>query len=187
MNRLENWFCASRFWQEFSARRLAPFLLEGVALGEHALELGAGAGAATLLLQQRAERVTALERDPYLLKTLCARVRGARTTVLRGDATALPFPDETFSSAVAVLVLHHIETAELQDRLFAEARRVLRPGGVFVALEVADGLLARMAHIGDTFVPLDRSALPRRLAAFGFGEVSITARPFLFRFRAVRA
>ncbi len=186
MNRLENWFCASHFWRGFSARRLAPFLLEDIALGEHALELGAGAGAATGVLQQRAGRVTALERDAYFLKTLRGRICGTPTAIVQGEATSLPFPDATFSSVVAVLVLHHVETRELQDCLLREARRVLRPRGVFAALEVADGLLMRVVHVGDTFTPLDPAALPERLAALGYRDVSITPRSFLFRFRAVR-
>lgn len=187
MNRLENWFCASRFWRGLSARHLVPFLLEGVTLGDHTLELGAGAGAATVALQQRAGRVTAIERDAYFLRTLGERVRGAGTGVLQGDATILPFPDGVFSSVVAVLVLHHVETPQLQDRLFAEARRVLRPRGVFVALEVADGLQMRLVHFADTFVPLDPARLPGRLAALGYRDVSITRRSFVLRFQAARA
>lgn len=186
MNRLENWFCASRPWRGFSARRLVPFLLKGVSLGGRALELGAGAGAATVLLQERAGCVTALERDPYFLETLRGRVRGTNATVLQGDATTLPFPDASFSSVVAVLVLHHVGTRELQDRVFAEARRVLRPGGVLAALEVVDGLLMRAVHVGDTFTPLDPTALPQRLEALGYRDISIALRPFVFRFHAAR-
>jgi ubiquinone/menaquinone biosynthesis C-methylase UbiE len=186
MNRLENWFCASRLWRALSARQVMPFLLQGVTLGEHVLELGAGAGAATLVLRHRSGRVTALERDPYLLGKLHQRMTNGRTGVLQGDATLLPFADATFSSVVAVLVLHHVETRELQDRLFTEARRVLRPGGIFLALEVRDGLFMRLEHLGDTFLALDPAALPGRLKALGFRDISVTPRSFFFRFSAAR-
>jgi ubiquinone/menaquinone biosynthesis C-methylase UbiE len=186
MNRLENWFCASRLWRAVSARQVMPFLLQGVTLGEHVLELGAGAGAATLVLRHRTGRVTALERDTYLLGKLHQRITNGRTDVLQGDATLLPFADATFSSVVAVLVLHHVKTRELQDRLFTEARRVLRQGGVFVALEVTNGLQMRITHLADTFLPLDPWALPERLAALGYRNVFIERRSFLFRFNAMR-
>jgi SAM-dependent methyltransferase len=51
--------------------------------------------------------------------------------VYHGDATALPLGDATFDVVVCFTMLHHVPTCELQDRLFKESRRVLRPGGVF--------------------------------------------------------
>ncbi len=42
------------------------------------------------------------------------------------DAQALPFGEESFTNIVMVDVLHHIERPR---RFFAEAERVLRPGG----------------------------------------------------------
>ena len=50
--------------------------------------------------------------------------------VVEGDATALPFDDARFSSVVCMTMLHHLHDAAAQDRLLAEARRVLLPGGV---------------------------------------------------------
>jgi hypothetical protein len=38
---------------------------------------------------------------------------------------------------------------------WAEARRVLRPGSVFAGTDSAEGLLLRLAHLGDTYVPVD--------------------------------
>ena len=72
-------------------------------------------------------------------------------------------------------MLHHVPTAALRDRLFAEVARVLRPGGVFVAADsVASSELAA-PHEGDTYNPIDPAALDRRLAAAGFGQVEVRA------------
>ena len=113
--------------------QLLPFVLGRADLCEHLLEIGAGPGAATAELRKRVPRVTSLEYDHALAVQLTQTNRNA--SVVRGDAAALPFPDRTFSSAVAVLVLHHLRSSDLLDRALAEVHRVLRPGGRFFALE----------------------------------------------------
>ena len=68
-------------------------------------------------------------------------------------------------------MLHHVPSSELQDRLFAEIARVLRPGAALVASDSlgSDDLAA--AHDGDTYNPVDPETLPDRLAAAGFTDV----------------
>jgi ubiquinone/menaquinone biosynthesis C-methylase UbiE len=103
------------------------------------------------------------------------------------DAAALPFPNETFSSAIAVLVLHHMRSRELQDRAFTEIFRVLRPGGIFLALEIPDGWLQRVGHIRSTFVPVAPATASARLTIAGFSRVAVDFRRWAFRVRAPRA
>jgi ubiquinone/menaquinone biosynthesis C-methylase UbiE len=193
MNRFENWFCSSSFWRGVTRRRLLPWLLEGMELGEHILEIGAGAGAATQELRKRAARVTSLEYSRDLVVKLAAQNKGedgktvADVDAVQGDASALPFPDKTFSSVLAVLMLHHLTSREAQDQSFAEVFRVLQPGGVFVALDITDGWLNRVAHIRSTFVPIALSTATARLVAAGFSNVTIEFRSGAFRLRAFRA
>src|SRR5205809_244323 len=82
--------------------------------------------ATTEELLRRAGRVTSLEYDPGFVSRLAEKHRdkGSRVTVVRGDAAALPFPDHSFSSVVAVLVLHHLRSREQQDFAFQEFHRV---------------------------------------------------------------
>ena len=49
-----------------------------------------------------------------------------RARIIRGDGTDTGLPSGEFSAVVCFTMLHHIPTAGLQDRLFAEAFRVLR-------------------------------------------------------------
>jgi len=161
-------------------------MVGGSELGEHLLELGAGPGAATEELKRRAGRVASLEYDHGFAARLGARVRGTNASVIQGDAAILPFPDNTFSSAIAILMLHHLRSNELQDRAFAEIGRVLRPGGIFLAFEIQDGWLNRVGHFRSTFVPVDTATASARLTAAGFSRAMIDLWRGGFRIRALR-
>jgi ubiquinone/menaquinone biosynthesis C-methylase UbiE len=117
---------------------------------------------------------------------LAARDRDGNGSVLQGDATALPFAEKSFSSAIAVLVLHHLRSTEEQKRAFREIFRVLRPGGVFFALDIPDRWLHRTLHWRSTFVPLNPVTIPARLSAAGFSQVDVQFKPGAFGFRGIR-
>ena len=184
MNSFENWFCASGLWRYLTERRWLPWALEGADLGEHVLEVGAGPGAATAELARRARSVTSLEYSHDFCMRLHSKVDAAR--VVQGDASILPFKSQTFSSAIAMLVLHHLCSSGAQDRAFAEIFRVLRLGGVFVALEIQDGWLTRVAHFRSIFVPVSTHRLNGRLRAAGFSNVIVNDERGAIRIRAER-
>jgi ubiquinone/menaquinone biosynthesis C-methylase UbiE len=185
MNSFENWYCASGLWRYLTERRWLPWALEGVDLGERVLEVGAGPGAATAELARRVRSVTSLEYSHDFCVTLQARVDAA--SVVQGDTSVLPFESQTFSSAIAVLVLHHLRSSDAQDRAFAEIFRVLKPGGVFVALEIQDGWFTRVTHFRSTFVPVSTDGLNRRLRAVGFSNVFVNNRNGAIRIRTERS
>ena len=187
MNRYETWFCGTRLWRWMTRRQVLPWVLQGSQLGEHVLELGAGPGVATEELARLAGRVTSLEYDHAFAAKLGVRFNGSNATAIQGDASTLPFADRTFSSAIAVLMLHHLRSSGLQDRAFAEIWRVLRPGGVFLAVEIPDGWLHRAGHIKSTFVPVMPASAFARLTAVGFSKVTVDFRRGGFRIRALRA
>jgi len=187
MNRLEHFFCSTSLWQRMTHRYLLPWMLSDARLGEHVLEIGPGYGPATGKLLQLAPRVTALEYDPQSIRQLRANHPAAHLAALCGDAALLPFPDRCFSAAVAILVLHHLQSRELQDRMFAEVHRVLRPGGSFFAAEITDGWLNRAVHYKSTFTPLAPASAFARLTTAGFSRVSVDFRQGGFRIRARKA
>ncbi len=185
MNLLEDWYCSTSFWSWLTRKRLLPWLLGRADLGNHLLEIGAGPGAATAELRKRVARVASLEYDHASAARLVQK-NGHGAGVVQGDAAALPFADRTFSSAVAVLVLHHLRSSELQDRTFAEVHRVLQPGGLFFAFEIQDGWFHRVIHTNSTFVPVQPAALAPRLTNAGFAGVTVDYRAGGFRFGASR-
>jgi hypothetical protein len=71
--------------------------------------------------------------------------------------------------------------------MFAEAFRVLRPGGVFLAAEINDTWLNRAVHYKSTFTPLTPGSAFARLSAAGFSRISVDMRGGGFRISASRA
>ena len=66
-------------------------------------------------------------------------MKNTNVEVVETDATAMPFPDGSFSTVLSFTMLHHVPSVTLQDQLLAEAWRVLRPGGVFAGTDIAPG------------------------------------------------
>jgi hypothetical protein len=71
-------------------------------------------------------------------------------------------------------MMHHVPTAELQDKVMSELARVLRPGGVLFGTDSLDSPAWRELHIGDVCNPLNPLTLDGRLRAAGFSDVDLT-------------
>jgi SAM-dependent methyltransferase len=95
-------------------------------------------------------------------------------------------PAHEFSSVVCFTMVHHIPTAELQDRLFAETFRVLRPGGVFAGSDSMRSVRFRIMHVRDTCNPVPPDTLPDRLRTAGFHDVRVETDDRRLRWRAVK-
>ncbi len=120
-------------------------------LGDEVLEIGPGPGLTTDLLRGDLVKLTAIELDPKLASALSDRLMGTNVDIVEGDATAMPFEPARFTGAIALTMFHHVPTVELQDRLFAEIFRVLRPGGLLVASDsVASEDLAALTSTTST-------------------------------------
>ena len=182
MNRYHRRRCRSRGWSDFIAGTVLPHALDGIDLGRRVLELGPGYGASTKPLAARVRSLTVLEYDPLLAARLRADLGSVR--VVTGDATSMGFGAGSFSAVVCFTMLHHLPGAAAQDRLFAEAARVLRPGGVFAGTDSRPSLRWRLIHLGDTCTPVDPGTLPGRLGAAGFTRVAVDANERLVRFAA---
>jgi SAM-dependent methyltransferase len=176
MNRIHRRICSSRHWAERVRDEIVPGGIEGVDLGDDLLEIGPGPGLTTDLLQARVPKLTAIEIDPALARSLADRMPADRVEVVCGDASAMPFADDRFSAAVCFTMLHHVPTAELQDNLFAETRRVLRRGASFVGSDSNPGRFAigfRLIHINDTMALVPPETLGARLERAGFSSVEV--------------
>lgn len=181
MNWLHRRYCRSARWHRTIAA-LAAWALADVTLGREVLELGPGPGVTTSLLSARAPRVTAIDSDGT---TACVLRSRSGVAVVQGDAAALPFGPASFSAVAAFTMLHHVRSAVDQDHVLAEVARVLTPGGVLVGCDIRAGCGLRLAHLGDTYVPIDPTGFGARLRQAGLTAVRIDVRPGYFRFLAV--
>jgi SAM-dependent methyltransferase len=144
------------------------------------LDLGCGPGyVATRLRRTRPGlRLVGADRDR---EVLC----GVGLPAVRADGRSLPFGDGLFDFALARLVLRHVPEP---GAVLAEARRILAPSGVLVALDSDDGTLvldplpagfaAVLAARHRTFArrradPHLGRRLPGLMAAAGFREVGV--------------
>lgn len=105
------------------------------------LDIGSGLGGpARTLAESFGCHVTGVDLTPEFCRTateLSDWVRlSDRVSFRQGDATSLPFADDTFDAA---LTFHVAMNIAAKDRMYAEARRVLKPGGRFVAYDVLQG------------------------------------------------
>lgn len=187
MNRLHRWYCRSNHWRRTLEGEVLPWALAGVALGDTVLEVGPGPGLTTDWLLSRCRNLTCIEMDLLLANALGRRTAHTNVHVHCGDATAMSFPDWSFSTVVCFTVLHHVPSTGLQDRLFSEVYRVLRPGGTFAGTDSMNSLLMQFFHFRDTLVPVDPMNLPARLESIGFSDVEVEIGTGRFRFRARRA
>ncbi|HEX6475995.1 MAG TPA: class I SAM-dependent methyltransferase [Acidimicrobiales bacterium] len=177
-------FLASPEWAQMLETDLLPWALGVADLGDDVLEVGPGPGLTTELLRQRTSRLTAVEVDADLATALAARLKDTNVEVVHADASDSDLPSGRFSAATCFTMLHHVPSVEIQDRLFAEVHRVLRPAGAFIGSDSIDSEWLRDAHVDDVFVPVDPDTLGARLEAVGFTGVDLAVLDYKVRFSA---
>jgi ubiquinone/menaquinone biosynthesis C-methylase UbiE len=147
--------------------------------GERLLEIGPGTGYYTLDLAGWVSpegAVEILDLQPEMLEHTMRRAgeRGISNVVpTQGDATALPYEDDSLNGIVLVAVLGEIPD---QDAAMREIARVLKPSGRLIVGEVA----------GDPHFT-SSGALERRAAAAGLRLDEQSGPPFGYFARLVPA
>ncbi len=129
------------------------------------IDVGGGTGNYARALAQHGWSPVVVDRSPSMV----AQAAGKGLPVAVGDASPLPVPDGAVDAVVLVSMLHHVPDWE---SALAEARRVVRPGGVVALMAfsrehlavhwVLGYLPATMTHFADLHQTLSQlqRALP---------------------------
>lgn len=119
------------FTPESNERLIAAVVrLSGLPRGARIVDLGCGSGVFTNLLQQRGYRCSGVDLNSKLIAIARTKFSGIEFHI--GDIERLPFADASFDGVLFSGVLHHLPD---RSRCAAEAFRILRPGGKFVAFD----------------------------------------------------
>jgi len=136
------------------------------------LDVACGFGATTADLARRFPnaRITGINLSEGQIARCRERLSSAEFAVM--DATALDFEDAMFDAVISVEAAFHFSTRE---RFFAEAARVLRPGGRLV---LSDILYSDPSVVGGWMVPSANritklDTYNAQLAAAGFEDIEL--------------
>jgi len=147
--------------------------LTGVGGGDVVVDIGCGPGVAARHAASRGATVVGVDPAPVMLRV--ARLRRSRTAVryLEGAAEALPLDDGFATVVWSLATVHHWADV---DAGLAEVRRVLRPGGRFLAVErrTTHGATGLASH---GWTDAQAEAFAACCRAGGFDDVTVVAHP----------
>jgi SAM-dependent methyltransferase len=173
MNENHAQVCGSPEWAAYLQDEILPSLTQHADLGEEMLEIGPGPGAATAWLRDRVKKLTVVEIEEAAAAKLAEAYADSNVEVIAGDATKLSYPDGSFDSVGSFTMLHHVPTAALQNKILAEAFRVLRPGGVLIASDSIASNDLHHFHADDTYDPIEPGTVITRLQTIGFRDLIV--------------
>jgi ubiquinone/menaquinone biosynthesis C-methylase UbiE len=115
-------------------QRFRQLAIAGVSIQpEHTvLDLCCGSGQATQMLVERSRHVTGLDASPLSIRRAQRNVPQA--TFVEGWAEAMPLPDQHFDRVHTSVAMHEMQPDQ-RRQIFAEAYRVLKPGGIFCLVD----------------------------------------------------
>lgn len=141
--------------------RTRALLARHIAPGATVLDVGGATGVHAGWLAERGHPVTLV--DPVAAHVAAAsRLDGVAAEV--GDARSLRFADASVDAVLLLGPLYHLRSVEDRVTALAEARRVLRPGGVLLAGAITRTSVLLDVVVNAGFEDLPGDALARLLA-----------------------
>lgn len=152
-----------------AAENLSRAMCQGgrVANGQSVLDAGCGFGGTIAHMNENYSdmKLTGLNIDPRQLERARGKViarPGNTITFVEGDACKMPLPDQAFDRVMAVECIFHFPS---RKDFFAEARRVLKPGGTLTICDFVPS---------PGLVPFTSIRLPGSLARGFYGKCNLT-------------
>jgi len=125
-NLIAEQFSSTRYsiWPEFNLFK------QYVENGERILDLGCGNGRLVELFKDKQVEYVGVDGSEKLIEIAKKKYPGRNFQV--ADALNLPFPNNYFDKIFCIAVLPHIPSQRFRLQVAKEARRVLKPGGIFI-------------------------------------------------------
>ncbi|MDP2674709.1 MAG: methyltransferase domain-containing protein [Dehalococcoidia bacterium] len=152
--------------------------MAAVAPGEAVLDVGCGTGSLAIALKANVGEsgdVRGIDASPEMIEQARRKAAGAGVDAVFEVALIekLPFPEARFDLVVSSFMLHHLPNDVKRNGL-AEIRRVLKPGGRFLAVDFGGTSQSVIGHLLSIFghthgAGLD--ALAPVMAETGFADV----------------
>jgi ArsR family transcriptional regulator len=137
-------------------------------------DLGCGEGYLTIEAARWARRVTAVDRSARVLaraEAMAARRKITNIVWKRGELEKLPLTDASVDIALLSQALHHVADPAA---VLAEARRVLRPAGRVLVLDLREHDETWVhGKLGDRWLGFSEERLRALLTAAGFAGVTV--------------
>ena len=141
------------------------YLLDQIPAGcREVLEIGCGTGEFSRLLAGRAAKVLAIDLSPQMIHLALERsTLHPNIEFIVGDMLTTQFPDNHFDCIATLTTLHHLPT----ETILKKIRTALRPGGVFVCLDLyqrsnlSDLFFDGVAYPANLFLRLLKTGKPR--------------------------
>jgi len=169
---------AGRGRERLEFERTQQIVGEHVPAGSRIIDIGGASGLHAAALAERGDTVVLIDPVPRHVEAAC---RYGSFTAKLGDARSLPVDDDSFDAAMLLGPLYHLFDRRDRLRAWAEAIRVVRPGGwVFAAGISRLSAMAWVTAIGPSIElatserATPRSPYPqkwRRLIEEGAGEL----------------
>lgn len=180
-----NWW--ARFYDPFtwlvsfgtvSNVRRATIAAAALKAGESVLDVGCGTGDLTLRAAVKAGReahVAGIDGSPEMIGLAQRKAAKRRREIdfRLAPIEDLPFADGEFDVALSSFMLHHLPD-DLKVRGLTEVRRVLKPGGRLLAVDLkpGGGLIGFLSKLIGHSLPADYAdQLMAAISKVGFGNV----------------
>ncbi len=166
------------YWRREAAKALKPFRPEKI------LDVATGTGDFAILLQKilKPKRIVGVDISERMMDVGREKVkqRGMEQVISfeRQDCATMTFTDDTFD---AVAVSFGVRNFEDIDKSFSEVLRVLKPGGVFLFLELSTPEVTPMKELYKLYtrhvMPLLSNSMATEQRAYEYLPESISAFP----------
>ncbi len=107
--------------------------------GLRVLEVGCGTGTNLEMYCRRGSEVYGIDMSPTMLQAAKTKL-GEDAMLILGDASDMPFDDDYFDLAIAMLTLHEMP-AGMRDPVIREMKRVLKRSGQILLIDYHPGRL----------------------------------------------